>query len=163
MLKIMNNFNQKGFGLVEIIIAATIGMIVLLSVAAYLNFSLKIAAEDINRTEALYLAKSSMEQARSLRDEDWTNINTLARGDKHYFKAYTSDPKKWISATGSNVIGRYTAWVVLSDVYRDANHDIVSSAGALDTETLKITSSVSYPTRDGIKQVDLHEYLTNFN
>jgi Tfp pilus assembly protein PilV len=165
ILKIMNNFNQKGFGLVEIIIAATIGMIVLLSVATYLNFSLKIAAEDINRTEALYFAKSSLEQARSIRDEDWTNINILARGDEYHFKADTScDPEKWISASGNNIIGRYTIQVVLSDVYRDAvNYDIVSSEGALDTETLKITSSVSYPTRDGIKQIEVHEYLTNFN
>lgn len=158
----MNNFNQKGFGLVEIIIAATIGMVVLLSAAAYFNFSLKIAAEDINRAEALYLAKSSLEQARSVRDEDWTNIDTLISGDEYYFKEDTSDPKKWISAAGSNTIGRYAVWVVLSDVYRDANHDIVSSPGALDSETLKITSSVSYLTRSGTKRIDLHEYLTNF-
>lgn len=159
----MNNFNQKGFGLVEIIIAATISMIILLSVAAYLNFSLKIAAEDINRAEALYFARSSLEQARSIRDEDWTNIYTLVRGDEYYFKADTSDPKKWISATGSNAIGRYTAWVVLSAVYRDAvSSDIVLGGVLPDTETLKITSSVSYQARDGMKQVDLHEYLTNF-
>ena len=163
MLKIMNNFNQKGFGLVEIIIASTIGMIILLSVAAYLNFSLKIAAEDVNRAEALYFAKSSLEQARSIRDEDWTNINTLAMGDEYHFKANDSNPKKWISEDGSNTIGRYTIWVVLSDVYRDINYDIVSTGVTPDTETLKITSSVSYPTRDGIKQIDLHEYLTNFN
>ncbi|MCK4891246.1 MAG: type II secretion system protein [Candidatus Pacebacteria bacterium] len=160
----MNNFNQKGFGLVEIIIVAAIGMIILLSVAAYLNVSLKIAVEDINRTEALYLMKSSLEQARSIRDEDWTNINTLARGNEYHFEADTSDPKKWISASGNNIIGKYTIRVVLSDVYRDVvNYDIVSSGGVLDTETIKITSSVSYPTRDGIKQIELYEYLTNFN
>ena len=170
----MNNFNQKGFGLVEIIIAATIGMIILLSVAAYLNFSLKIAAEDINRAEALYFAKSSLEQARSVRDEGdyenknygYENLYSLTFGDQYYFKADTSGPKKWISVPGSNTIGRYTVWVVLSDVYRDKDvgvyKDIVSSAGTLDSETLKITSSVSYQTRDGIKQIDLHEYLTNF-
>ncbi|MCK5084992.1 MAG: prepilin-type N-terminal cleavage/methylation domain-containing protein [Candidatus Pacebacteria bacterium] len=162
----MNNFDQKGFGLVEIIIAATIGTIVFLSAILYLNFSLKIVAEDINRAEALYFAKSSLEQARSVRDEDWTNINALVKGSEYYFEADASDPKKWIPVFGSKTIGRYTVQIVSSDVYRVLDggiyKDIVSSGGALDVETLKITSSVSYQTKNGIKQIELHEYLTNF-
>ena len=159
----MNNFNQKGFGLIEIIIAATIGVIVFLAAALYLDFSLKISAENINRAEALYFAKSSLEQARSVRDEDWTNISTLNRGDEYHFKADDFSPPKWVSVLESKTVGRYTIQFVLSDVYRDVtSDDIVSVPGALDTETLKITSSVSYPTRNGTKQIELYEYLTNF-
>lgn len=159
----MNKFNQKGFGLIEIIIAATIGIAVLLAAASYLNFSLRVAAEDINQIEALYFAKSSLEQARAIRDEDWENINALTRDSAYHFEADGSSPSKWIPVSGSQTIGRYTVQVVLSNVYRDAASDnIVSSGGALDPETLKITSNVSYPTRGGTKQIEIYEYLANF-
>ncbi len=159
----MNKFNQKGFGLVEIIIAATIGIAVLLAASSYLNFSLRVAAEDINQIEALYFAKSSLEQARAVRDEDWEDIYVLARGSAYYFEADASAPQKWRSVSGNKIVGRYIIQIVLSDVYRDAASDnIVSSGGVLDPETLKITSNVSYSVRGGIKQVETHEYLANF-
>lgn len=166
----MNNFNQKGFGLIEIIIASTIGVIVFLAAALYLDFSLKISAEDINRTEALYFAKSSLEQARSVRDEEnsgnrnygYENLYSLTFGNQYHFEADTSSPPKWAPISGSETVGRYTIQFVLSDVYRDGSDNIVSVPGTLDTETIKITSSVSYPTRNGTKQIDLYEYLTNF-
>jgi type II secretory pathway pseudopilin PulG len=167
----MNKFNQKGFGLIEIIIAATIGVAVLLSVATYLNFSLRVASEDINQIEALYLAKSSLEQARSVRDEEgsgnknygYENLYSLVIGSQYHFEADASSPPKWMPVPGSQTIGRYTIQVVLSNVYRDAISDnIVSAGGVLDPGTLKITSNVTYPARGGIKQMEIYEYLTNF-
>ena len=161
-LKIINNSDQKGFGLIEMIVAIAIGIVVFVPIVLYLNFSLKIAAEDVSRVEALYLAKSSLEQARSIRDEDWANINALTVGDLYYFEPDASSPKRWVSSAGSDTIGKYTVWVVSSKVYRDGSHNIVPAPGNLDPETLKITASVSYMTRDGERQINLHEYLTNF-
>jgi type II secretory pathway pseudopilin PulG len=159
----MNKLNQKGFGLIEIIIAAAIGIAVLLTAAAYLNFSLKIAAEDINQIEALYYAKSSLEQARAVRDENWENINALIIGSAYHFEADSSIPQKWIPVSGNTVVGRYIIQIVSSNVYRDAaSNNIVSSGGVLDSETLKITSNVFYPVRSGLKQIEIYEYLTNF-
>lgn len=158
----MSDSSQKGFGLIEIIVAIAIGIVVFVPVVLYLNFSLKIAAEDVSRVEALYLAKSSLEQARSIRDEDWANINALTVGDSYYFEPNVSSPKGWVSSIGSDTIGKYTVWVVSSKVYRDGSYNIVSVPGNWDTETLKITASVSYMTRDGERQINLHEYLTNF-
>lgn len=167
----MNKFNQKGFGLIEIIITATIGIAVFLVASSYLNFSLRVAAEDINQIEALYFAKSSLEQARSVRDEEapgnknygYENLYSLTLGSQYHFEADASSPQKWIPVSGSQTMGRYTIQVILSSVYRDAASDnIVSSGGALDPETLKITSNVSYPTRGGTKQIEIYEYLANF-
>ena len=160
----MNGSNQKGFGLIEIIVAIAIGMVVFVPIVLYLNFSLKIAAEDINRVEALYLVRSSLEQARSVRDGDWTNISALNDGNEYHFEPDTFNPKGWISDAGRDTVGRYTVWVVLSDVYRDSSsHDIIAvSLLPSDPNTLKVTASVSYPTRDGTRQIELHEYLTNF-
>jgi len=134
-----------------------------LAAATYLNFSLRVAAEDINQIEALYFAKSSLEQARAARDENWANINALVRGSAYHFEADTSSPPKWAPVSGNQTIGRYAIQIVLSNVYRDAiSDDIVSAGGVLDPETLKITSNVSYPIRGGIKQIEIYEHLANF-
>ena len=168
----MNDSNQKGFGLIEIIVAIAISIVVFVPVVLYLNFSLKIAAEDVSRVEALYLAKSSLEQARSIRDEDWANLSVLTENSAYHFDPNplipipnSPTPRKWVSDTGSNTVGGYTVWVILSSVHRDsATHDIVTPfAGSYeDIKTLKITANVSYMTRNGERQIKLHEYLTNF-
>ena len=160
----MNDSDQKGFGLIEMIVAIAIAIVVFVPVVLFLNFSLKLAAEDVSRVEALYLAKSSLEQARSVRDEDWANIDALTIGNSYHFDKNASNPKGWVSDTGSDTIGKYTVWVVPSKVYRDASYNITpSSAENYDSKTLKITASVSYMTRDGERQINLHEYLTDFN
>lgn len=168
----MNDSNQKGFGLIEMIVAIAVGMIIFVPVVLYLNFSLKIAAEDVSRVEALYLAKSSLEQARSIRDEDWANLNVLTKNSAYHFDPNPlipipnpSTPRKWVSDTGSNTVGRYTVWVILSSVHRDnTTHNVVTPfVGSYeDNKTLKITANVSYMTRNGERQINLHEYLTNF-
>jgi len=157
--------------LIEIIVAATVGIAILLAAATYLNFSLRVAAEDINQVEALYFAKSSLEQARAVRDEEYSgnknygyeNLYSLTFGNPYHFEADISIPPKWIAVSGSETIGRYAIQFIVSDVYRDAiSDDIVSSGGVLDPEILKITSNVSYATRGGIKQIGIYEYLANF-
>lgn len=162
----MDNFKQKGFGLIEIILAATIAIVVFLSVESYLNFSLKVAAEDVSQTEALYLAKSLLEQARGVRDENdgWeNNISSLALDSPYYFQASGTSPEKWAPVSGNQTVGKYTIWFDVSSVERDAgNGNIVASGGVIDGNTLKFTSHVSWSERSGAKHIDLFEYLTNF-
>lgn len=156
----------------EIIIAIAIGTIVFLSIQSYLDYSLKVVNEDVNKTEALYLAKSSIEEARSVRDEKsgsdyqygWDLISppNITLGSQYNFQSDGLSPAKWVIQSGSKTAGKYTVWVVFSAVNRDASDNIVSSGGSLDEETLKITSYVSWAAGSATKQVSLSEYLTNF-
>jgi len=157
----MNNLKQNGFGLVEIIIVTSLSFIVLLGVTSYLNSSLKIASEGVNKVEALSYARSSLEQARALRDADWSNISGLTLDSNYYFDEVGSIPDAWVSVLGQKTIGKYTIWVVPSSVLRDGNDDI-ALAGTIDPKTIKITSSVSYYSSGSLKQIDLFAYLTNF-
>ena len=127
----MNNFKQDGFGLIEVIIVATIGVIVFLSSASCLNSFLGITMLNIDKTEALFLTKSSLEQARALRDEDWTNISGLVSGNLYYFESDGGSPEKWIAQAGTKSENKYIIWVVVSEVQRDGNDDLVES-GAID-------------------------------
>ena len=47
-------------------------------------------------------------------------------------------------------------------VERDVSKNIVSGGGVIDANTLKITASVSWSDNGGAKEVDLSEYLTNY-
>ena len=166
----MSNSKQNGYGLIEIIIVASIGMMVFLGVSGCLNTFLKITIQNVNTTEALFLAKSSLEQARAVRDEgnegegalDWVNISDLVIDSPFYFEPNADNPPKWVSQPGTKSEDKYTVWITVSRVQRDGNSDIVSSGGTNDDNTLKITSNISWLTEHGTKQISLFEYLTNF-
>lgn len=158
----MDNSKQNGYGLIEIIVVASVGLMIFLSISNCLNSFLKISINNVNTTEALFLAKSSLEQARAVRDEDWTNISSLNLSDSYYFDSNGDSPEKWISQMGTKSEGRYTIWITISEVQRDGNDDIVSSGGTVDDNTLKITSNISWLTTSGTEQISLFEYLTNF-
>lgn len=159
----MNNFKQNGYGLIEIIIVVTIGVVVFLAVSGCLNSFLKISIQNTDTTEALFLAKSSLEQARAVRDEDWANISSLTPESSYYFTSNLASPAKWISQVGTGSEDKYTIWITVSEVRRDGDDNIVSAGGTYtDANTLKITSNVSWSTTDGVKQIKLFEYLTDF-
>ena len=166
----MNNFKQNGYGLIEILVVASVGMVVFLSISNCLNSFLKTSINNVNTTEALFLARSSLEQARAVRDEDnegegdldWINIPSFAIGNSYCFKSSGANPAKWAAQPGTKSEERYTIWITVSEVQRDEFFDIVSSGGTVDNNTLKVTSNVSWLTTSGTEQVTLFEYLTNF-
>lgn len=158
----MNNSKQNGYGLIEIILVATLGIAVFLSVNVCLVSFLKVSLSNIENTESLFLAKSSLEQARAVRDEDWANISGLVLGDAYCFDSNGASPEKWVAQVGTKSEDKYTVWIIISEVQRDGNDDIVSAGGTVDSDTLKIVSNVSWTTATGLKQVSLYEYLTNF-
>lgn len=156
------NITEKGFGLIEIIVVVSIGIITFLSIENFLNFSLRTAKDDTAQMEAVFLARASLEQARSVRDENWTNLSSLTLGSNYSFAENALSPVGWMTQSGSVAVGKYTVWFNLSSVQRDASSDIVTSGGTVDPNTLKVDSYVSWPSSGGTKQISLTEYLTNF-
>ncbi|MBU4056801.1 hypothetical protein KJ695_02735 [Patescibacteria group bacterium] len=165
----VNNFKQngltqlttKGFGLIEIILVVAVGAGIFLSIEQYLSLSLRATAQNITRVEAMYLAESSLEQARAIRDASWASVSGLTPGANYYFAADASSPQKWAAQSGTKNIGKYTVWITTSQAQRDANDNIVSSGGAIDANTLKITSNVSWTESGAAKQITLSAYLAN--
>lgn len=156
----IKNFKQRGFGLIEILLVVSVGMATFLGIEQYLNLSLKAAAQDMSQTEALYWAKSSLEQARAVRDEDWALISGLTIGNQYSFLPDASTPQKLITQSGVRTEGKYTVWITTSQVLRDANDDIVTVGGTIDPNTLKINSRVTWP--GNATGITISEYLVNF-
>lgn len=170
----MNTDQQNGYGIIEILVASTIGVVLFLSVNSFLSLSLKLAIDDMHKVEAIDLAKASIEEARAVRDEDqssptadpklgWNNIYALTRDTAYHFEQSGVGPYKWVSASGGIAVGRYTSWVTISSVQRAnaGKGDIVSSGGTVDPETIKVTSHVTWMSSNGSQEISLYEYLTN--
>lgn len=151
--------------MVEILVVVAVGIILFLGIEQYLNASLQYALLDNNKTEALYLAKSYLEEARAVRDESWASLSDLTAGSQYKFAVSGS---AWAVQAGTETSGKYTVWMQTAGVQRDANKNIVPTGTGTDDlkdgkfQTLKVTASVSWNDKGGTQRVDLSEYLANF-
>ena len=101
--------SDRGFGLLEVVIATGIISLVLGSVLGLLNSTVRKADAAARRTTAMHLAQQSLEEARALRDsaaidkrnKRWTDNNQFPTG-KGVFARNDIQGFRWIFNTGSN-------------------------------------------------------------
>ena len=150
--------NKKGIGAVEIIIGAAIISLVLLSVGVAFQNSLKASRAIGKRVQASFLAEEGIEALRMLRDNDWQNISGLSDGGNYYL-VWSSGA--WATSTQNSFIDEtFERKFTVLNTYRDGNDDIAQS-GSLDSNTKKVTASVSW--REGLSTTteSISAYLTN--
>ena len=151
---------QKGIGMIEVIVCLTIIVISFWGFLELISYNLKIQERNKAKIEATNLAVETIEAIRSIRDEDWNNLASLSLETRYY---PVVSGNKWIlTLTNPGPInGIYDCWVVLEKVYRDINDDI-SPSGIEDPETKKATAFIEWNDRGQIKQFNLTSYLTNW-
>lgn len=147
--------NKSGIAIVEILIGTSILTIILAFISTTLVLFLDTSNLALEQTRALYLAEEGQEFLRYLRDEDWDTLATLTEGSTYYLTVATST----VTLTGSPEVidGIYTRSVVVDELRRDGNDDMVSSGGTVDTGARTVTVTVSW----GSKDVVLTSVLTN--
>ncbi|MDP2720820.1 MAG: hypothetical protein Q8O75_02670 [bacterium] len=153
---------EKGIGLVEILIVIAVIAVGFLAIISFLIFSRGVTFQVARNTRATSLAEEDTEAIRAMRDESWSsNIATLTFGTTYY--PVISGDKWTLTTTNPGLIDNlYTRTVVVENVGRDANGNIVASGGTNDPKTKKVTSTVSW-TEDGRnKQVVLTTYIGDF-
>lgn len=148
---------ERGFGIIEIIIAITIMSLALFSISQISVLTIKKNTENKESLKALYLAEEGLEAARSARDQSWSlNIAAKTMGSPYY--PVISGDKWTLSASNPGAIeGIYSRQTVISNTSRDVNDNIVSSGGTDDPNTKKITATISW----GSKDITLETYITN--
>jgi type II secretory pathway pseudopilin PulG len=149
----------QGFGMIEIIIAATIISLALASLAFLGNFAIRIQTHLKQNLIATNLAVEAMEAARAVKEENWTNFSALEL-DTPYHPQKGGAPLKWFLVSGAEIINGLSRQVVFSQVFRDDNDDI-ADIGMSDSGTRKITATVSWNERGNNYEVKLESYLTN--
>lgn len=155
----VNKKLSKGFGLIEIIIGSSILTISLISISTYFQKSLQLNQDSVKITQASFLLEEGLEIAKFFRDTSWLNISGLTPGTSYYLQF---DGTKWATTSSNAFIdGSFERKLLIDNVFRDVNDDIVSSGGTNDPNTKKTTVSVSWFGRSGTTTKSISTYLTN--
>lgn len=158
--------NTKGIGLVEILIVTAVLGVGFLAVISFLIYSRGVTFQVARTTEATTIAEEGIEAVRSMRDEDWgNNIVPLISGNTYYPVVSGVNPDdKWTLTTAPQPLidNLYTRTVVVENVGRDGSDDIDPSGGGNpDSNTKKVTVTVTWTENGRNKQVQLVAYITN--
>ncbi|MCC7436640.1 hypothetical protein IT402_02065 [Candidatus Nomurabacteria bacterium] len=140
------NKKQKGFFLIEVVVATAVAATVVIFLLGLVQNTVRISAAALERTQASYLLEEGQEATKTIRDGGWSNISLLSNGTNYYFLWSGSE---WTLNTTPSSVDSFTRTISFEEVYRDVNDDIASSGGTLDTRTRKGTVTVSWTTSSG--------------
>lgn len=157
----IHNSSQRGFGVIEIIVAVAMATAALIAFSQAGALALRLLRNEKSTLEATLLAEEALEAARSVRDESWTGIawrTDLQNPSRHYYPVVVNG--KWTLATSSPglINGAYDRYVQFEKVSRDSSDKIVTSGGTDDPGTRRVIAHASSTARD----IQLTAYLTNF-
>lgn len=161
---------NRGISIIEILVLLTFVAVGLSGILSLAIFSLRILASIEKTTRANAFAQETMEQIRNFRDGiPWNNndledkydgLGLAVIGTAYHLEKSADTPSKWMLIQDEEVLpDGYTRKIVFGDVYRDiATDNIESPGGYLDSNTKKITATVSWEN----KKIEIVTYLTNW-
>jgi len=162
MLSTGNKNFHRGLTLVEVLVAASIILVFTVSLVGVYNLYLRIVFANSYTVKAAFLAEEGLEVMRFFRDVSWeNNILTLSK-DTDYGLTFDNLSNVWMATTSIIFIDdQFERRITVSDVYRDASSQIVTSGGSIDPDTIKITSVVSWKRGSATTTKSISTYLTN--
>lgn len=149
---------QRGFGVVEIIVGASVISIALFGLVSTFQNSLRISRETGRIIEARFLTEEGLEAMRIMRDGGWSNVGNMATSTPLYliFSGGT-----WATTTTQTFINRtFLRSVIVEDVRRNGTDDI-ASIGSIDPDVKKVTVSVAWFGRGATTTESAATYLVN--
>ena len=159
--------NQRvGFGLLEIVIAASIISAVIFSLSFVFLISQKLETTSSNKIRANFLAEEGLEASRFLRDKSWsTNLAALSAGTNYYL-AFAAPTSTWsVGATGPEKIDNlFYRKITVENVSRDpstANIESVYNSANDDPDTKKFNAEVAWQERGATTTVTISTYLSD--
>ena len=159
---------HSGFSLVEVIVGASIITVAIVAILNAYGYLVRAELSSTKLVKATYLLEEGIEAARYLRDKGWTsNIASLSTSTNYYLYLSTeNETGDWQSTTTKQIEDSvFVRTINFGSVYRDSTLlQEISATGTLDTNTRKITVTVSWPGISGATTTkSLSTYLTNMN
>lgn len=145
---------ERGFGLIEIIVAVGIFAVVAVTGLTTVLHSFSINRLGEEQTQAANYANQGLEAVRAIRKNSWTSLVDGTYG--------TSTSAPWTFAGTSNTQGKMTRTISITTGNRDGGGNIAET-GTADPNLKKVISTVTWsfgPNRNN--SVVSTEYLTNF-
>ena len=156
---------SKGMSLIEILIVISIVTIGLVYLLGMFSFSLRIAGSEEKLTRANFIAQEAMEGVRNFRDEtNWEvdGLGTITTSTFYHLEK-TGSPPKWTLSPEAKTIDGFEQIIVFDNVRRDSDDNIVENGGTINSDTKKVTVTVSWLERGKSKEVELITFFTKWN
>lgn len=151
--------SKAGLTLVEVVIASAIILTAVLALLAVHNLYLRVAFSNASAVKGAYLLEEGLEAVRYLRDRSWDEYIATLSTNTSYGIVFVEE--EWQATTTDTYIDNFERTIILEDVMRNAEGDIVEEGGALDPNTLKVTGVVSWSSGTGTTTKSIATYLTN--
>ncbi len=148
--------------MIEILIGITVAGILISGAVLTITVSLRSNVQNKNIQSATSLGQELLDKTSVYTEGGWLNIYSLEKSPTQYHLA-TSGPS-FIASSGAEAIEldgiSFTRYFVLENVNRNSDGNIVTSGGADDPSTQKITVVVSWPEGGDTPTTSFNKYLT---
>ncbi len=151
-------FDEKGFSVIEVILATALFMILATGSITVILQGLGSNRLGEEQTVANQYAAEGIEAVRSIKNQGFSNlVNSAGTGIARVSNV-------WAFSGSNNILSnKYTRALTVSDVQRDCSGNIVASGGTIDSLTKKIMSTVSWNfTPSRTNSVQLTSYLSDW-
>lgn len=149
--------DNEGQSVIEVILAVAIFVIVISGVVVSILGVLGLNQGSGEEMVALEYAREGIDASRAIRNQGYSNlIDSSALG-------INNSSGTWSFGGSSNTFDKYTRVLKIEPVQRDASGNIVTSGGTVDSNTKKVTSTVTWQV-SGLRNnsLALTSYLTNW-
>lgn len=155
-------FRQRGFSLVETLVAFAIFATTIVGLLYVATRSLGVGRVALIQTRAHYVLEEGYEALRHMRDSNWSNIANLTLDNEYSLEFKPSATSTWMATTSDNLVdGLFDRSFVVSQAFRDGSNKL-SSSGSNEPDVRKIYLSVKYKNTSGATTTtSLTFYLAN--
>lgn len=155
----LSTFNSCGFGLVEMLIGASVLSVVLFGISNFFHTTVAASSSTQAAIQGDYLLEEGIEVVKLFRDSNYTNnLSKVSTTTPHYF---LWNGTSWATTTVNTLVdGKFERKFTITDVKRDANSSIASS-GTYDADTKLVTVSVSWQSSMGTTTRSIQTYVMN--
>lgn len=156
----MKKNTQQGLGIIEIIVVVAVILFGFTAILQLFRLNIQSSMTSRENLQAHALLAEAIEAVRSVRDAGWINLSSLIPGVDYY--PVISAGAWTLQTTNPGPIDGFSRRVVLDQVRRDINSDIVTIGGTIDPDTLRVTAYIEWQSGGSAKTKNLVTYLTNW-
>jgi Tfp pilus assembly protein PilV len=148
--------DQLGYTMLEVLIAVGLAGLFFTAIMGLFLTSNRTSAEAMTQQQAVWYAQEGIEALKSMRFSD---LSLTQSG------SLTFASNQWtLGMSGPETVGEiYARTVTVEQVERDNNCALVQSGGTVDTDTYRVTSTITWDDTKGVQQaIALNSLVTNW-
>ncbi len=150
---------NKGFSLVEVLIACSIISISIFTIMSGASRGIQLSGLALRQVQAGFLLEEGAEAVKTIRDSGWSNITNVTNN----YLSFNTNTNLWsLTQTPNTIDSIFTRVVSIESVNRDSSsRDILESGTYADSGTKKVTIIVSWNSGGVAKSKNLVFYMSD--